>query len=331
MPVPRGVPGDAGVERRRLSLLVRIAASAGAFSPHLADAVDRATDPEVRVLSDLVDRGMSIPEMVSVLQGAHVVVGDDDLYQRWIFPTSRLRMSSHHRSVDKRVSPDYGLDGPLVRESLHGRAVAGTWVQLERTRASFRWGRLPTWSDLVHIRDYIVYRVTGMNVGPWGLSAHVDTRPIVLRPPQAAPATSVARGLAARTRRRVARATTSSSDRAPWTSLLAPVTEIGPAGDLFRPPAPRLRVDLLPDAPYKDALGLGLFGSLPIVSARVALRPSAAALLESAPGTAGVAPPKGGEQSVRVALGARALRIGASTQRVGGRPSFLDVDQEDIA
>ncbi len=169
--------------RRRLALLVKVASSAGGFSPKLADAVDRATDEEVRVMSDLVGRGMSIPDLVSLLQGAHVLVGDDDLYERWIFPTSRRRMSSHHRTVDKKVTPDYGLDGPLVRESLHGKAAVGTWVQLERTKATFQWGKLPTWFDVVHIRDYVLYRITGKNVGPWGLSAHVDTRPMLLRVP----------------------------------------------------------------------------------------------------------------------------------------------------
>jgi hypothetical protein len=152
-----------GTERRRLSLLVKVAASAGDFSPKLAVAVDHAKDAEVRVMSDLVQRGMTIPDLVGLLQGAHVLVGDDDLYERWIFPTSRRRMSSHHRAVDKKTTSDYGLDGPLVRESLHGKAEVGTWVQLERTKATVQWGKLPTWSDAVHIRDYV--RLSKYSVG----------------------------------------------------------------------------------------------------------------------------------------------------------------------
>lgn len=182
MPSPGSATSPEDVQRTRLAMLVRIAAWAGDFSPKLAHAVGHATDAEVHVMADLVDRGLSIPGLVSLLQGAHVLVGDDALYERWIFPQSRRRLSSHHRQVDKHTWPDYGLDGPLVRESLHGKAVLGTWVQLERTRATFRWGTLPTWSDAVHIRDYVIYRITGKNVGPWGLSAHVDTRPVLLRP-----------------------------------------------------------------------------------------------------------------------------------------------------
>ena len=180
-PVSRGTQ----VARQRLALLVKVAATTGDFSPRLAGAVGAATAEEVQILSDLVDRGLSIPALVSFLQGAHLMIGDVALYERWIFPSSRPRLSSHHRSVDKARYPDYGYEGPLVREALHGRTTTGTWVQLERSRAMFRPGRLPTWTDLVHLRDYVIYRVTGRNVGPWGLSARVDTRPMVLRPASA--------------------------------------------------------------------------------------------------------------------------------------------------
>lgn len=170
-------------ERRRLSLLVRIAAAAGDFSPKLATAVDRATDAEVQVMSDLVDMGLSIPDLVHLLQGAHLLVGDDELYLKWIFPHSRKRLSSHHRTVDKESTPDYGLDGPLVRESLHGKAPFGTWVQLERTKATFQKGKMPSWHDVVHIKDYLIYRATGKNVGPWGLSRTRRYPPHVPAPP----------------------------------------------------------------------------------------------------------------------------------------------------
>ena len=169
-------------DRRRIGMLVKIAATAADFSPKLARAVDQASDFEVQVMADLLERGLSVPDLVHFLQGAHVIVGEDALYERWIFPTSRKRMSSHHRTVDKGTTPDYGLDGPLVRESLHGKAPLGTWIQLERTRVTCQWGRLPSWTDVVHFRDYAIYRITGKNVGPWGLSAIVDTRPMVLRP-----------------------------------------------------------------------------------------------------------------------------------------------------
>jgi hypothetical protein len=316
-------------ERRRLALLVKVASAAGDFSPKLANAVDHATDAEVRVMSDLVERGMSIPDLVSLLQGAHVLVGDDDLYERWIFPASRRRMSSHHRAVDKRVTPDYGLDGPLVRESLHGKAAVGTWVQLERTKATFQWGKLPTWSDAVHIRDYVLYRITGKNVGPWGLSAHVDTRPMLLRPPNTTPSRAAGQALAAFSRRR-ADLTMSPDARGRWSDVLSPEIEpVGPLGDLFGPPDPPHPEDLLPDSAYKDELGLGLFGSLPIVRVHAPLRPAVAALLDAAAAGEFVDPPQGRAESVTVRVGARLLSVGAVVQdATATRPVFVGIEED---
>jgi hypothetical protein len=56
-------------------------------------------------------------------------------------------------------------------------------VQLEKTPAAFGAGhKLPTWNDVQHVADYIVYRITKRNVGPWGLSAATERRPMYLSP-----------------------------------------------------------------------------------------------------------------------------------------------------
>jgi hypothetical protein len=322
-------PSSPQSERRRLALLVKVASSAGDFSPKLAVAVEQATDSEVRVMSDLVERGMSIPDLVGLLQGAHVLVGDDDLYERWIFPTSRRRMSSHHRAVDKQATPDYGLDGPLVRESLHGKAAVGTWVQLERTKASFQWGKLPTWSDAVHTRDYILYRITGKNVGPWGLSAHVDTRPMLLRPPNSTPSRAASQALATFARRR-ANLTLSPDDQDRWSDVLSPDLEpVGTLGDLFGPPSAAHPEDLLPDAPYSDELGLGLFGSLPIARVRARLRPSVGALLDAVVSGEFAEPPAGQAERVEVQLRSGRLAVGAVVQdATSNRPVFVGIEED---
>ena len=325
-------PEELAVARRRLALLVRVAASAGDFSPKLARAVDEATDSEIRLMADLVAGGMSIPELVSFLQGAHVIVGDDDLYDRWIFPTSRRRLSSHHRTVDKSRTPDYGYDGPLVRESLHGKAVAGTWVQLERTKATFQPGKLPSWTDLVHLRDYVIYRATGKNVGPWGLSAHVDTRPMILRPKGSTAGRGAASGLAAFARRRATMSGESDARRR-WSSALSPeVPPVGPAGDLFLAPLTEDPIDLLPDTAYQDELGLGLFGGLPLVRATAPLREPVRAILDAPRAATIMAPPEGegeGEVvTVRLDQG-RSMRVRATRlAAAGGRTSFLGMEED---
>jgi hypothetical protein len=135
-------------------------------------------------LADLEAYGLDVNQLRDVLWGGHVLVDNPDLYERWRFPKgTRERLSSHHRTVDKQKYPDLGMHGPLVREKLHGRTATGTWVQLEKTPAAFGAGhRLPTWNDVQHLADYIVYRITKRNVGPWGLSSATERRPMYLSP-----------------------------------------------------------------------------------------------------------------------------------------------------
>jgi hypothetical protein len=169
--------------RRRVRLMVQIASRLGKYRPGLALATRRLTPSEAAILADLEEHGLDVPQIREVLCGAHVLVDDPDLYQRWRFPKSRERLSSHHVKVDKKLYPDIGLKGPLVREKLHGRTAAGTWLQLEKTPASMGHGfHLPSLTDLQHLWDYIVYRWTKSNVGPWGLSKNTERRPMYLSP-----------------------------------------------------------------------------------------------------------------------------------------------------
>ena len=79
------------------------------------------------------------------------------------------------------------MRGHVVREKLHGRTAQGTWVQLEKTPAAFGQRKLPSLDDVRHLMDYVVYRVTRSNVGPWGLSRRTERRPLYLSPDLAVP------------------------------------------------------------------------------------------------------------------------------------------------
>ena len=169
--------------RRRVRLMVQIASQIGKYRAGLPVAAKRLTPSEAAIIADLERHGLDVPLFRDVLCGAHVLVDEPGLYERWRFRKSRERLSSHHKTIDKREYPDLGLKGPLVREALHGRTQAGTWVQLEKTPASMGHGlHLPTLTDLRHLWDYIVYRVTKSNVGPWGLSKATERRPMYLSP-----------------------------------------------------------------------------------------------------------------------------------------------------
>ena len=183
---PRAAVSDDQAEqtRTRVRLLVQLTTRHGQYRRGLVQAAKSLRPEEAAVLADLEAHGLDVNQLRDVLWGGHVLIDDPDLYERWRFPkVTRQRLSSHHRTVDKQRYPDLGMHGPLVREKLHGRTANGTWLQLEKTPAAFGAGhRLPTWNDVQHLADFVVYRVTKRNVGPWGLSAVTERRPLYLTP-----------------------------------------------------------------------------------------------------------------------------------------------------
>jgi hypothetical protein len=174
--------------RTRVRLLIDITARAGAYRKGLLAAAAHLSPEEAAIIVDLARHGMQVPQLKDVLCGGHVLVDDPQLYENWRFEkVSHLRVSSHHRDIDKTRYPDIGMRGPVVREKLHGRTAQGTWVQLEKTPATFGKRKLPSLNDVRHLMDYVVYRVTRSNVGPWGLSRLTERRPMYLSPDLAVP------------------------------------------------------------------------------------------------------------------------------------------------
>jgi hypothetical protein len=168
--------------------MIEITAQAGAYRRGLLAAAGHLSPEEAVIISDLERHGLQVPQLRDVLCGGHVIVDDPGLYENWRFArVSHQRLSSHHRNIDKTLYPDIGMRGLVVREKLHGRTEQGTWVQLEKTPAAFGKGKLPSLSDVRHLMDYITYRVTRSNVGPWGLSRWTERRPIYLSPDLAVP------------------------------------------------------------------------------------------------------------------------------------------------
>jgi hypothetical protein len=178
----------AGAVRDRVRLMIEITARAGSYRKGLLVAARRLSPEEAAVLSDLEQHGLQVPQLKDVLCGGHVLVDDPALYEAWRFDgVSHPRISSHHRDIDKARYPDIGMRGQVVREKLHGRTATGTWVQLEKTPAAFGQRKLPSLTDLRHLMDYVVYRLTRSNVGPWGLSRSTERHPMYLSPVVAVP------------------------------------------------------------------------------------------------------------------------------------------------
>jgi hypothetical protein len=174
--------------RERVRLIIEITARGGAYRKGLLAAARQLSPEEAVIIADLEGHGMQVPQLRDVLCGGHVIIDDPDLYENWRFArVSHERLSSHHRNIDKARYPDIGMRGVVVREKLHGRTAQGTWVQLEKTPAAFGKKKLPSLDDLRHLMDYVTYRVTHSNVGPWGLSRWTERRPIYLSPRLAVP------------------------------------------------------------------------------------------------------------------------------------------------
>jgi hypothetical protein len=174
--------------RARVRLMIEITAQAGAYRKGLLAAAGQLGPEEAAIIADLERHGLQVPQLRDVLCGGHVIVDEPGLYENWRFAqVSHERLSSHHRDIDKKLYPDIGMRGILVREKLHGRTEHGTWVQLEKTPAAFGKSKLPSVDDIRHLMDYITYRLTRSNVGPWGLSRSTERRPIYLSPDLAVP------------------------------------------------------------------------------------------------------------------------------------------------
>jgi hypothetical protein len=174
--------------RNRVELLVQITSRAGAYRRGLLAAARLLSPEEATIVADLEAHGMQVPQLRDMLCGGHVLVDNPELYENWKFDkVSRQRLSSHHHDIDKARYPDFGMKGHVVREKLHGRTERGTWVQLEKTPATFGKGRRPSLNDLRHLVDYVVYRVTRSNVGPWGLSRRTERHPMYLSPDVSVP------------------------------------------------------------------------------------------------------------------------------------------------
>ncbi len=185
--------------------MIEITARPGVYRKGLVKAARTLSPEEAAIIADLESHGLQVSQLRDVLWGGHVLVDDPQLYEDWRFDkVSHPRISSHHHDIDKSVYPDIGMRGKVVREKLHGRTAQGTWVQLEKTPAAFGAKKLPSLDDLRHLMDYLTYRFTRKNVGPWGLSRMTERRPMYLSPDLAVPtalAPPVARSLTSALRR----------------------------------------------------------------------------------------------------------------------------------
>ncbi|MDR0329149.1 MAG: hypothetical protein LBH99_00485 [Rickettsia sp.] len=128
------------------------------------------------VIIDIMEK-VVLQHTSDFLKGAHVMVEDNgDMYDTLKdLGLVKERISSHHRG-NKAESDASVQAGEIFREFLVGKTKDGkTWFQLEAHSI----GGLSNF--VKHMIDYVTYVLTGKNVGQYGLSEHVDSKPITLK------------------------------------------------------------------------------------------------------------------------------------------------------
>lgn len=135
-------------------------------------------EDETEIISYLEKNYEITPDQLKeILMGAHVRLDDNGkAYKEWVrkVASKQSRISSH--PSDKT---QYGIRGSLIKELLFSRTTgsdgkAYTWFQLENHPVSF--GHI-----VRHMIDYVKYKITNKNQGPYGSSEATHHTPIILK------------------------------------------------------------------------------------------------------------------------------------------------------
>ena len=118
---------------------------------------------------------ITIEHLIEIFKGAHVHLEDNKEIYKILSLECDSRISSHP-SLDTQIHKSEGFYG----EFLLGTWKKGTWFQLEKSP----FNAINPLSYITHGFDFLCYRITGMNVGPYGLSRHTDKNPMVFLQPK---------------------------------------------------------------------------------------------------------------------------------------------------
>jgi len=127
----------------------------------------RAAPDEADILRTVFEIPESVKYVGEIFRGAHVRICDKGArYDDWkSLPTADTRSSSHQSDGDQ-----YHVDGPLTHTILFGKFAGWTWLQLEGHPI------YDVVSFFGHMIDYINYKRSGDNQGPYGSSPHAENR-----------------------------------------------------------------------------------------------------------------------------------------------------------
>lgn len=124
------------------------------------------------------DSELTSAVLEELLKGGHLKFYDDGLFYNELiqhFNSSIQKRSSSHNSCVQQ----YSLSGPVVKEVLFGISIdkngnESTWIQFEKHNMN------TIIEYILHLFDYLMHKLTGKNIGPYGSSDHTESNPIVI-------------------------------------------------------------------------------------------------------------------------------------------------------
>lgn len=143
------------------------------------DAVSELEEDNKKILatiySRLIDRDGTI--LVELMKGAHVIVQGDG---GWYYGAFKRMGKAHHRisSHYSKIKQFSTSHGPVLSTLLVGETMDGnSWFQFEAAA----WDPLHHPVDsIMHMVNYIEYKLRDVQVGPFGTSAYTDRNPLKL-------------------------------------------------------------------------------------------------------------------------------------------------------
>lgn len=133
----------------------------------------RATADEFDMLRGIFESPETWRFAGEIFRGAYVRITDKGArYDDWrTLPSAGTRTSSHRSD-----GAQYHVDGPLAHTILFGKLGNCTWLQLENN---------PIYDVVTfvgHMVDFIKYKHSGKNQGPYGSSPHAENKqPLVIQ------------------------------------------------------------------------------------------------------------------------------------------------------
>lgn len=186
----QGIEDDYGKDFSKIiAYLIRNKFSA-VDARHFLHRISQANKLEKELLNELIDNyEISIDAFFEVLNGAYVLLEDNgSFYDSWKGKQGlRPRISSHESAPNTK---QFSFQGNLVKEALFSEVISKegrnrktrSWIQLERT--PFIQGKNPITivrDFFSHTFDYLRYKYTRKNQGPFGSSRYTEAYPLLLQ------------------------------------------------------------------------------------------------------------------------------------------------------